>query len=335
MAQHDYTIDNATGVVVRADLNNALAAIVTNNSGAAAPSPTFAFQWWVDTAPTPALIKQRNAANTAWITVGRADTATLGLADRDTRNVYTKAQDVAQVTLTDAATINTDASLGNVFLVTLAGNRALANPTNLVAGQTVVWHIRQDATGGRTLTYGTLFKFVGMLTPTLSTAPNAKDVLDCSYDGVELLCTLRKPSGQLASGVVVNLGNLVRTEVSASAFTVDCGTVEVGDRILFFFNDKITISGSGTSMTQYNFGKKSGTAAMTILNNVSASISHSVHGDTALSGTAYTNFSAVFRVTAAGTLVVGTVGGISTGVTGTASVAFSNTQCHALVLRNG
>lgn len=206
MAQHDYTVDNAAGAAVRADLNNAFAAIVTNNSGAAAPSPTFAFQWWADTSVSPALVKQRNAANTAWITVGRADTATLGLADRDTRNVYTKAQDVAQVTLTDAATINTDASLSNTFLVTLGGNRTLANPTNLQAGQTVVWHVRQDATGGRTLSFGALFKFVGMLTPTLSTAANAKDVLECSYDGVEFLCTLRKPSGQLASGVIVPFG---------------------------------------------------------------------------------------------------------------------------------
>lgn len=183
MSQHDYTIDNAAGAPVRADINNALAAIVTNNSGATAPSPTFAFQWWMDTSVTPALIKQRNAANTEWITVGRADTATLGLADRDTRNVYTKAQDVAQVTLTDAATINTDASLGNVFLVTLAGNRALANPTNLVAGQTVVWHIHQDATGGRTLSFGTLFKFQGGVVPAIALGANAKSVLSGAYDG--------------------------------------------------------------------------------------------------------------------------------------------------------
>ena len=33
MAQHDYVIDNSTGANVRADINSALQAIVTNNSG--------------------------------------------------------------------------------------------------------------------------------------------------------------------------------------------------------------------------------------------------------------------------------------------------------------
>ena len=43
----------------------------------------------------------------------------------------------AAVTLTDAATIATDASLGNLFRVTLGGNRTLGNPTNPVDGQKV------------------------------------------------------------------------------------------------------------------------------------------------------------------------------------------------------
>lgn len=100
-----------------------------------------------------------------------------------TRNVWNAAQDVAQVTLTDAATINTDAALGNVFLVTLAGNRTLANPTNLVAGQSLVWHIHQDATGGRTLSFGTLFKFQGGVVPAIALGANAKSVLSGTYDG--------------------------------------------------------------------------------------------------------------------------------------------------------
>ena len=33
MAQHDYVIDNSTGANVRADINNALLAISSNNSG--------------------------------------------------------------------------------------------------------------------------------------------------------------------------------------------------------------------------------------------------------------------------------------------------------------
>lgn len=77
MAQHDYVIDNATGAAVRADLNNALAAIVSLNSGATAPATTYAYQPWADTAT--GLLKLRNAANTSWITVGTLASANLGL----------------------------------------------------------------------------------------------------------------------------------------------------------------------------------------------------------------------------------------------------------------
>ena len=38
MAQHDYVINNQSGAAFRADLNNALAAIVSNNSGDNEPS---------------------------------------------------------------------------------------------------------------------------------------------------------------------------------------------------------------------------------------------------------------------------------------------------------
>jgi hypothetical protein len=77
MAQHDYNIANQSGQAFRGDLNNALAAIVSQNSGASAPSTTFAYQYWVDTSTSPATLKQRNAANNAWITIGQLDTANL------------------------------------------------------------------------------------------------------------------------------------------------------------------------------------------------------------------------------------------------------------------
>ncbi len=105
-------------------------------------------------------------------------------------NTWGAGQVVAQITLTYGATINTNVQYGNVFLVTLTGNATLANPTNLVAGGTYVWNINQDATGGRTLGYGTLFKFPGGVVPTLTTAANAADSLFCLYDGTILRCSL-------------------------------------------------------------------------------------------------------------------------------------------------
>lgn len=71
MAQHDYIIDNQSGLAFRQDLNNALAAIVSQNSGASAPSTTYAYQWWADT--TTGLLKLRNAANNGWITLFQLD----------------------------------------------------------------------------------------------------------------------------------------------------------------------------------------------------------------------------------------------------------------------
>lgn len=71
MAQHDYNIANQSGQAFRQDLNNALAAAVTNNSGASAPSTTYAYQYWADTGA--GLLKIRNAANSAWITLRELD----------------------------------------------------------------------------------------------------------------------------------------------------------------------------------------------------------------------------------------------------------------------
>ena len=58
-------------------------------------------------------------------------------------------------TLTDAATIAVDAGKGPKYEVTIAGNRTLGNPTNLVAGQQLAIVVKQDAVGSRTLAFDT------------------------------------------------------------------------------------------------------------------------------------------------------------------------------------
>jgi hypothetical protein len=68
MSSHDYVIANDTGANVRADLNLALLAIQSQNSGSSEPSTTYAYQFWADTSGTPTL-KMRNAANNAWISI--------------------------------------------------------------------------------------------------------------------------------------------------------------------------------------------------------------------------------------------------------------------------
>lgn len=94
--------------------------------------------------------------------------------------------------LTDAATIATDASLGNVFTVTLGGNRTLGAPTNLAAGATYIWIITQDGTGSRTLSYNAVFKWPGGAAPTLSTAAGAVDIICGVSDGTNVYANINK-----------------------------------------------------------------------------------------------------------------------------------------------
>jgi len=90
--------------------------------------------------------------------------------------------------LTDAPTITTDASVGKdpLFYVTLGGNRLLAAPTNPQNGQKIIYRIRQDATGGRTLTLDPIFRFgedVPLLV--LSVNPNTTDYFGCIYNSID------------------------------------------------------------------------------------------------------------------------------------------------------
>jgi hypothetical protein len=73
MAQHDYVIDNQASASARNDLNSLFQAIASQNSGATAPATAYANQIWYDTAND--LLKMRNEANTAWITLGTLDQA--------------------------------------------------------------------------------------------------------------------------------------------------------------------------------------------------------------------------------------------------------------------
>lgn len=80
--------------------------------------------------------------------------------------------------LTDASSISIDLADSNNFSVTLGGNRTLANPSNIVAGQSGSIFITQDGTGSRTLAYGSYYDFAGGTAPTLSTTASAVDRID-------------------------------------------------------------------------------------------------------------------------------------------------------------
>ena len=103
---HDYVIDNSTGANVRADINNALAAIVSNNSSSSQPTTRYAYMWWADT--TNGVLKIRNSAIDGWVELLQLDgtltledgsVSTPALAFRDDLNtgVYSSAADTFNV----------------------------------------------------------------------------------------------------------------------------------------------------------------------------------------------------------------------------------------------
>jgi microcystin-dependent protein len=67
MSQHDFNIANQLFPATRADLNSAFVALASNSSGDAAPTTTYANQWWYETDTNT--LKLRNEANNAWIPI--------------------------------------------------------------------------------------------------------------------------------------------------------------------------------------------------------------------------------------------------------------------------
>ena len=80
-------------------------------------------------------------------------------------------------TIADAASIVMNMATNNQFLVTLGGNRTLAAPTNLTVGQTGHIYAIQNAGGGHTLSYNSVFQFAGGSDPVATPAGGAVNLL--------------------------------------------------------------------------------------------------------------------------------------------------------------
>ena len=111
---------------------------------------------------------------------------TAGVNITGTVRAYSKQQNFSTATLTDGANISWNLDDEQVAKVTLAGNRTLDNPTNLVDGGTYILRVIQDATGSRTLSYGTAYKWVGGVAPTLTTTANGIDIISFVSDGTNM-----------------------------------------------------------------------------------------------------------------------------------------------------
>jgi microcystin-dependent protein len=125
MTQHDYAIANQTFAATRSDINNALAAILSQNSGTTAPTTTVAGMLWYDT--TAGILKQRNAADSGWLSLHPVGAS--GLVAQDGGSIYAA-----------------DSGTANTLAVTLS-----PVPTAYVEGMTLRVKPAHNNTGAATL----------------------------------------------------------------------------------------------------------------------------------------------------------------------------------------
>lgn len=175
-------------VMVPSDVNNALRELMAHladmNAGTSAIKDTFTLS---DTADDTKQVRV-DAGNitTGTTRVLSAPDASVTLAGLEKAQQFTRTQNFDATTLVDGASISWDASTNQVTSVTLAGNRTMAAPTNLVDGAVYLLTIIQDGTGSRTMSWNAVFKFTGGTAPTLTTTASARDVLVFYSNGTNM-----------------------------------------------------------------------------------------------------------------------------------------------------
>ncbi|NBR56868.1 MAG: hypothetical protein EBU05_07520 [Chitinophagia bacterium] len=106
----------------------------------------------------------------------------LTLADLESSNVKAKTFELTQPTAINSTTTTTtlDLSNGNLLELVLTGPTTLAFSNPKIG--TYIIKIKQDGTGGRTLTFP-IMKWADAAVPTITTAANAIDLITLIYDG--------------------------------------------------------------------------------------------------------------------------------------------------------
>ena len=174
---------------------------------------------------------------------------TIQLGNTSVTNVNTSGAMTAPIyastpqTLTDAATISWVPSQGLNASVTLAGNRTLSFSTAPASGAYGTLVVKQDATGGRTLTLPSVAnKILGSSSTTtigLSTTANAIDIINFYFDGTNYFWNVGQGYGS----------------ASTSSSTTNLATGVTGT---------LSVANGGTGATTLTgYIKGSGTASMT------------------------------------------------------------------------
>jgi microcystin-dependent protein len=132
MAQHDYIIANQSGAAFRADLNGALAAGVSQNSGATEPAVTYAYMPWADI--TSGIFKIRNAGNNGWISLFQLDGTASFIPPNAGLITNAGISGSAAIADTKLATITTSGKVSNSATTATSANTANAIVTRDASG---------------------------------------------------------------------------------------------------------------------------------------------------------------------------------------------------------
>jgi len=311
MSQHDYDLANAGGSAFRSDLNSALGAIVSLNSGASAPATTFAYQLWADT--TNGVLKQRNAANSGWIVRGSlsesrvvAKSANYTVLASDFMQMF-KCSGTFTLSLTAAATLLD----GFMFYVKNTGSGVITIDPNSTEQIDAATTITVNANEGCIVFCdGSNFFTIGR--PTVSSANVFVPVRQTVLNGPVDANGLPNFGGSTGSSTVTMSGTLTATAANGFGSTGAVDVVGQGTNLswgslstngtMYLYVDiaaGVLTAGSGTLAPTYQWGGTYGTAAGQFTFNIQEMTGKVGNGATA----AQTNRVYVGEVTVAGGVV--------------------------------
>jgi len=166
MSQNDLVISNQTFPATRADINDALQALGSTNSGPSAPSTTYANMMWYDTSAN--ILKIRAEANDAWINIGYLDQSLDTFKILDDTIVATTGGATTGL-IGDQSTATWQSGTGSteslvspakVKASVIANAPTYSQPTSLGAVGTYALLVR--STGGSTISAGTTYAGSGL-----------------------------------------------------------------------------------------------------------------------------------------------------------------------------
>lgn len=228
MSQHSLNIANQAFAATRSDLNNALVALGTLQSGATAPATTFAHMLWADT--TSNLLKKRNAANNGWLVVRTIDESF----------VLSRAANTILVGSDIGKTIVATAGFTQTFTAAATLGDGWCAGYNVQSGATIVFdpngaeNIDGAATksvvgpsSGFIFCNGTAFYTIGF--PVAAAAAVAPPVRQTVLSGPVDSNGLPNFGGSTGSGTVTIAGTIIATV--ANGFTVNGAVDRIGLKV--------------------------------------------------------------------------------------------------------